>query len=352
MSISAQQKEKINAGYEQQIAYCTANDAPLTASICRAIMTIADESTRTGARIMNWSGAVIPEALPLRSAAPFHALYQSGKAPYLAALYEGETSNQKQINGLINKALHEFDDEIYPWLDTPPQTNEPGRCAALMGGLMMLSQRHNLPIEILEIGSSAGLNLNIHRYAFDLGGVRVGPSDSKILIKPKWRGADTPPPVQPNIVSTRGVDLYPMDCKDERTSERLMAYVWPEQKLRLERTAAAIAMARKNPVDLSQGDAADWIEEQLSQPQEEGTVRVLMHSIVWQYLPKATQERITIAMEKAGQNADDNRPLAWAALETNQSMKQHELSIRSWPDHSDAQILGHSHAHGFWVNWL
>ncbi len=352
MTISSAQKEKIRAGYEQQIAYCMANDAPLTARICRAIMTIADENTRTGSRILNWDGEVIPDALPLRSAAPFHALYQSGKAPALAAIYEGKESQQEQINNLIDTAMHIFDDEIYPWLDTPPQTNEPGRCAALMSGLMILSQRHNLPIEILEIGSSAGLNLNIHRYHFDLGGIKTGPSDSNILIKPEWRSETTPPSVQPNIISTKGVDLYPIDCKDERTRERLLAYVWPEQKLRLERTAEAIKMARDYPVDLSQGDAADWLEQQLEIPQEAGTMRVLMHSIVWQYLPRDTQKRISKAMEKAGQNSSNDRILAWVALETNQSMRQHELSIRSWPDHSDAQILGHAHAHGFWVNWL
>ncbi len=352
MTISSKQKEKIRTGYQQQIAYCTANDAPLTASICRAIITVADESTRTGSRILNWNGEVIPQALPLRSAAPFHALHQSGKAPALAAIYEGKANNQEQINSLINAALQEFDDIIYPWLDTPPQTNEPGRCAALMSGLMILSQRHSLPIEILEIGSSAGLNLNIHRYYFDLGGVKTGPSDSHILIKPEWRGVNTPPAMHPDIISTKGVDLYPMDCKDERTRARLLAYVWPEQKSRLDRTAKAIKIAQDHRVNLSQGDAADWLETQLSQPQDSGTMRVLMHSIVWQYLPKAGQERIAIAMEKAGQKACNDKALAWIALETNQSKKQHQLSIRSWPNHGDTQILGYAHAHGFWVNWL
>lgn len=351
MALSSEQIARIRAGYDQQIGYCIANDAPLTASICCAIISVADDNSRTGARILNWRGEVIPEALPLRSAAPFHALYQSGKAPALAALYEGKIVDQDHVNHLIDAALREFDDFIYPWLDTPPQTNEPGRCAALMGGLMVLTARHNLPIEILEIGSSAGLNLNISRYAFDLGGVKTGPSDSQVLIKPEWRGLNTPPPVHPDIIA-KGVDLHPMDCNDERTRERLLAYVWPEQKLRFEHTAKAIKMAQEHSVDLVQGDAADWIEAQLALPQNSGTMRVLMHSIVWQYLPDATQKRITHAMENAAHNASDDKPLAWVALETNQSMKQHELIIRSWPNHGNAEILGRAHAHGFWVEWL
>lgn len=352
MTISVNQKAKIAAGYEQQIAYCTANDAPLTARICRAIMNVANEDTRTGARIMNWSGEVIPDALPLRSAAPFHALYQSGKAPALNVIYTGIEQDQDVINAVIDGVLRAHDDDIYPWLDTPPQTNEPGRCAALMGGLMTLSKRHNLPMEILEIGSSAGLNLNIHRYNSDLGGINVGPADSKIHIKPEWRGANTPPAVQPDILSTRGVDLFPMDCNDEQTRTRLLAYVWPEQTLRLGRTAAAIELAREFPVDLAAGDAADWVEAQLKTPQTDGTMWVLMHSVVWQYLPVTTQKRINDAMELAAKNAAPDKPLAWVALETNQALKRHELTIKSWPDHGEAQILGHAHAHGFWVEWL
>jgi len=352
MTISQAQKDKITAGYKQQIAYCEANDAPLTARICRAIINVADESTRTGSRIMNWQGEVIPDALPLRSTAPFHALYQSGKIAALNPIYNDAPIDQNKIDKIINATLRKHDDIIYPWLDTPPQTNEPGRCAALMLGLMMLVQQYELPIDILEIGSSAGLNLMIDRYAFDLGGIAVGPKNSEITIKPEWRGKSVPPDIQPEIISTKGVDLYPMYANEDNTRERLLAYVWPEQTLRLERTAKAIKMAQNHPVNLVQGDAADWLEKQLSEPQKEGTMRTLMHSIVWQYLPYDTQRRIAASMLKAAQKATHDKPLAWVSLETNRTMKRHELKIRSWPNHDEAITLGYAHAHGFWVDWL
>ena len=80
-------------------------------------------------------------------------------------------------------------------------------------------------------------------------------------------------------------------------------------------------------------------------------MRVLMHSIVWQYLPNDTQNRIETAMMKAAAQISESTPLAWVSLETDRALMQHQLSIRSWPDHGETQNLGFAHAHGFWMDW-
>ena len=340
------------AAYGFQVAYCLANDAPITARINTAIASIADEATKTGSRIINWPGLPTPDALPLRTAAPFHALYQAGRTPQMKGVYKGTETDADAIAHIMRNVLLEHDEEICAWLDTPPQTNEPGRSATLMCGLKILADRHKLPLEILEIGSSAGLNLMIARFSMNLGGSLAGPVDSPIHIEPEWRGQNTLPEICPEICSIKGVDIDPMFMADEMTETRLLAYIWPEHKLRFERTAKAIDMAKSQPVDLAQGDAADWIEEQLAKPQEEGTMRVLMHSIMWQYLPPATQKRIFDAMTKAGQNATESKPLGWVSVEADRNLNRHDLNVSSWPGHSDPVNYAHAHAHGFWVEWL
>ncbi|MGJ3629184.1 DUF2332 family protein [Sphingomonas sp. MMS24-JH45] len=67
--------------------------------------------------------------------------------------------------------------------------------------------------------------------------------------------------------------------------------------------ATAIAMVRADGVALDKGDAADWIEARLAEPQEAGVARVLMHSVVWQSVPPASQARIRAAMAAAGSRA-------------------------------------------------
>src|SRR5436309_2284077 len=45
-------------------------------------------------------------------------------------------------------------------IDLPVQTNEVGRCAALLGGFLEVARTTGLPLAILEVGSSGGLNLH------------------------------------------------------------------------------------------------------------------------------------------------------------------------------------------------
>lgn len=114
----------------------------------------------------------------------------------------------------------------------------------------------------------------------------------------------------------------------------------------------AIDLVNEQSPNLEGASADDWMIEQLAKPQEAGVTRVLVHSIVWQYIPKAGRDRISQAMKEAGAQATAERPLAWLSLEANRETFRHELIVRRWPDHSDPVKLGEAHAHGAWVKWL
>ncbi|CAM3062668.1 hypothetical protein SPAN111604_01850 [Sphingomonas antarctica] len=330
-----------------QVQYCDANDTPVTSAICSTLIAALDDTTLVGRRVLGWPGNATKDAVPLRLVGGIHNAWRGGNAPELAALFERGDIDVTAMQAFLARAS----DALLPWLDGPPQTNEPGRSAQLMTGLLEIAARHGPKLEILEIGSSAGLNLLIDRFHIDLGGVTVGPEDSTVRLKPDWRGAP-PPDVPLDIVSLRGVDVAPIDATDPRQADRLLSYVWFDQPQRAERVAAAIQMQRDKAVVLDKGDAADWIEERLAEPQPEGVTRVVMHSIVWQYIGAAGQARITTAIEAAGANADARRPLAWLRVEANRTVHRHEVTIRSWPCHARSMLIGFSHAHGFWVERL
>lgn len=328
--------------------YCRNMDAPIYARLCAAI---ADGLTRdrcTGARILDWPGEPTRDALPLRFIGGLHALVQTGADSGLAAVFRGDTTDQGAIAAAVNAALAAHDDFLLPWLDGPPQTNEPGRSGALIVGLLEIARRYGSKVELFEIGSSAGLNLLIDRYAFDLGGVKVGPADAPVTIAPEWRGEPlVPAPIE--IVSVRGCDVRPLDATDSAIEARLAAYVWAETPLRAERLRQAIAMQRAKPVDLVQADAADWIEARLAEPQEAGVTRVLMHSVVWQYLPEDSANRIRSAMNAAGARATTERPLAWVMMEPDRAFAHQVIRVKSWPGHDQWQVVATAHAHGAWV---
>jgi hypothetical protein len=336
--------------FDIQAGYCSAMQAPITARVATVLGKSMTRDSQTGRRVLDWPGEPVADALVLRLIGGLHALHRRG-VPELAPVFTGAVTDPDAVATTLRQVFVAHDADLLPWLDGPPQTNEAGRSAGLMTGILHLARRYGPRVEILEIGSSAGLNLLIGRYRFDLGGVRTGPAESPVEIKPEWRGPP-PPDVPVEIVSTRGVDIQPLDLSGSRDAERLQAYCWVENVERQARLEKTIAMVRAEGVDLVQGDAADWVEARLAEPQAEGVTRVLMHSVVWQYLPDATQHRIADAMQAAGERATPERPLGWVMMEPNRNLHRHEVRVRGWPGDTPMQLVALTHAHGAWVEGL
>jgi hypothetical protein len=279
-----------------------------------------------------------------------HNLVLTGADTRLAAVYRGDVADQGVVDALVADVVRLHDAALLPWLDGPPQTNEAGRSASIMAGLLCLSRRLGPRFELNAIGASAGVNTMMERFFFDLGGTTAGPADSPMRIVPEWRGA--PPPQMPvEIVVIRGCDRAPIDIADPAQALRLKSYVWAEVTDRIGRIDAAIALAATKPPLVERADAADWVEHRLAMPQAPDTTRVLYHSIVWQYLPPETRARIEKAMAAAGAKATPDRRLAWLTLATDRATFRHLLTLRHWPGAGTPVLLGAAHAHGAWVEW-
>lgn len=344
-------EEAIRQAYRLQEHYCTVMAAPITARVCAALAEALTRDTRTGARALDWPGQPTADALPLRTVGGLHALHRAGVAPELSRVFTGAVTDPAEAARIIGAALAEHDDALYPWLDGPPQTNEAGRSAALMTGLIDLARRYGHPLELLEIGSSAGLNLLVDRYRYDLRGTLIGPAASPVTIRPEWRGA-APDPVDVRFAAVRGVDIQPIDARLPENARRLSAYAWADTPERIARIEAGAAMLRETPVDLAQGDAADWLADRLAATQPAGTTRVLVHSVVWQYLGAERQARIRALMVEAAARATADRPLAWVRMEPNTESAMQEVWMQDWPDAPSPRRMARSHAHGAWVEPL
>lgn len=341
----------VTEAHANQVAYCRSNGSPVTARIVAAVAALLDDPEPGPfiRRIRDWPGAALADALPLRSAGGLHALHLSGLAPELAPIYANEPADDRAI---VGAAVRDHEAFLLPWLDGPPQTNEAGRSSGFVAAMLWLAGQ-GLPsrFECLEIGSSAGINLMIDRYFYDLGGVEVGPDDAAMRFAPEWRGP--PPPDQTiEIASLKGCDVAPVDLADPAEALRLKAYVWPEHTVRFARLEAAVAAAHAQKPDLVRMNAADFVERQLALPQNEGTTRVLMHSIVWQYVPENQQRRITAAMEAHAAKATGERALAWIALEGDRTLLNHGLRVRYWSSGEEDRLLAAAHPHGAWIEWM
>ncbi len=340
----------IATSFSNQVIYCNHAGAPITARIVAAVGELI-ASDRQGVlldRIRHWPGAPMGDALPLRIVGGLHALHLSGEAAELSAIYRGKAADDV---ALVALAIAAHEQRLLPWLDGPPQTNEAGRSANFVAAMLWLADRGLPPrFECREIGSSAGINLMMDRYRYDLGGVKVGLEPSAIAFKPEWDGPP-PPDRKIEIISLKGCDVAPVDLTDPAQAMRLKAYIWPEHHIRFARMDAAIVAATSQAPDLVKMNAADFVEAELAKPQTEGTTRVMMHSIVWQYVPIDQQQRVTAAIEAAGARATEQRALAWIAVEANRNTHRHELIVRYWPGGSGPTLLAVSHPHGASIAW-
>ena len=343
--------EAVARAFENQVAYCRDNGAEITASICQALLELID-SDRGGTvmlRIRKWAGAPLADALPLRLAGGLHALHLKGEAPELAPIYSGQrVSNPAEV---LAGVIERFEAVLLPWLDGPPQTNEAGRSSNYAAALLWLADK-GLPSQFAlnEIGSSAGINLMMRRYRYDLGGVALGPATARMKLVPEWRG-DPPPDHSIDIVGARGCDVAPVDLTDAEQALRLKGYIWPEFTERFARMDAAIEAAKTMPPDIAHEPADAFVERVLAEPAEPGVTRVLIHSVVWQYVPEAQRDAVTKAMEEAGARVTMETPLAWVSLEANRDTHRHMLNVRYWPGGAQWVQLAEAHPHGAWIDW-
>lgn len=343
--------EAVRTAFENQVAYCRDNGAPVTARVCDALGALL-EGGRGGAvmaQIRSWQGAPLADALPLRIAGGIHALHLADAEPDLTPIYAGEMP--EDATQRVAAALERHEAVLLPWLDGPPQTNEAGRSWAFAAALLWLLER-GCPADfaLFELGSSAGINLMMDRYYFELGGVKVGPENAIMRIAPDWRGAP-PPAATPRIVSAEGCDVAPVDLTDPEQALRLRAYIWPEHTERFARMDAAIAAAHAAGPRISKCNAGDFVTDVLARPSQSGVTRVIMHSVVWQYIPAEERAAITEAIEAAGNSATEDAPLAWVMLEANRDTHRHELTVRWWPGGPESARLATAHPHGSWVEW-
>lgn len=307
------------------------------------------------------------DAQPLRIVGAAHRLALSGRAPALASHFPscrprvdeapaaGPDRNTERISAhelaqLAVDALRAHPEVLADYLARAVQTNEVARSGGLILGINAVAARFGLPICLVEIGTSAGLNLRLDRFAYSSGAsAPLGDPTSTLRFDDLWAGPF--PAAAPIRVERRiGLDPHPGDVSDPEQVERLCSYVWPDQLLRLDRLARAVEIAQATPaemVDTAQPSA--WLRSALPE-RSAGTAWVIQHSIVWQYVDKIERMAITEAIEAAAESATEDRPIAWVSYEPDDRHPTRAIiRLRTWPGGHE-ELIAHADYHGRWFH--
>ena len=292
-------------------------------------------------------------AIPLQLMAAVHRLVLEGSAPELGRFYPsaGGSLALEACWEPFRRTLIGNMDNLRTMVKRPVQTNDPGRSGSLLGGFLAIASRTSLPLRLLEIGTSAGLNLCWDRFRYEWTGGAWGEPGSPVRLENVFvEGA--PPEAAVRVSERSGCDPEPVDANTAEGRLTLLACTWPDQTHRIRLLEAAIAVAREMTYGIDRARAADWLKTRLARPVA-GVTSVVFHSVVWPYLPEDERTRVTEIIEEAGRRATPEAPVAWLRMELLSMTpgKAPELRLRIYPGFAE-QVLATTSFHTPAVRWM
>lgn len=328
---------------------CAELGSPMYADLLRVLAADYDAGGATSRMLREHTDDPGRSALGLRILGGVHRLVLERRADALAVVYPtvGGTYDAAMAAPLLLATVDEHAEELGAGLAHPPQTNEVGRAVALYAGLVSLPW--DLPVRLMEIGCSAGLNLRADRFCFETDRGLVGDPTSFVRIEDAWR--DGPADRRVRVVHRWGCDLDPVDVTGDEGRMTLSSFVWADQLTRWKRLKAALVVSSQVPAVVVRGDAVEAVEQ--LRPTE-GAATVIWHSVTRQYLRSSAATRLDTAVEEVGARASATAPLARVTLEPELDEgprpDRYPVVLTTWPG-GERRVLGHAAPHGPPMIW-
>ena len=298
------------------------------------------------------------QQIPVLLFAAIHDLLLRGEGAELAAFYPNLSSavpDGDPYPAFRRVALANADALRSTIASRNTQTNEVGRCAYFLPVLGLVADEVGT-LAHLDVGASAGLNLYWPKYSYRYRPVGAVGDASAIELSCSTRGEPPIPTTMPVLVGAIGLDMSPIDVGDDEAVRWLEACVWPDQGGRSERLVAAIAIARKAPPDLRQGDAVANVGALVNEVAAFGHP-VVTTSWILNYLDEAGQRAFVAELDEVG----NRRDLSWVVAEAPAQTPglpipgDEEITVISlvtWRSgERTVRRLAIAHPHGSWLNW-
>ena len=237
--------------------------------------------------------------------------------------------------------------------EQPIQTNEVQRSWALLPAFLTVAG--DRPLDLVELGPSAGLNLLWDRYRYRYPSGSWGDPRAGLELKGEAVGG---PPAEllarrPVVRSRVGIDRAPVDVRSDEDALVLQSFVWADQEARLERLRQAIAVARRDPPRIVRGDYLDELPGLLAERPADG-LTVVFHSVSTAYLRREDRARLGEAIAAAGEAG----PLAWISYEfvdeygeVDPAFEAAGIDVRVWPGGEPVR-LARADGHGNRMHWI
>ena len=231
------------------------------------------------------------------------------------------------------------------------QTQVVRRCTCLLPAFGLVYREAGAPLALIDVGASAGLNLNFDRYAYRYlrAGrevLRWGSEAARVELEADLRGSGTlpEPPRAIPVASRDGIDLSPIDLADPDELLWLRALIWPEHLERHAQLMDAAAELKCSPIRLHRGDASRDLPHLLQRVPAEAAL-VVYSTIALYQVPREGRRRITEGLELRSRER-----LVWqVALEGHHPPS---LTLTRYRDGAgETELLARASPHGWWIDW-
>lgn len=277
--------------------------------------------------------------LMIRNEHPLHSFYQT---------FTNVPKPKEQAYPVFREFVFLYEHDIQKLMqEKRVQTNEVRRCAYLYPVFCHIAARTNRPLGLIEIGTSAGLQLLVDRYSYSYGRDTIyGSARSQLHLKSEVRHGKLPGFIQqPPVMKERiGVDLHICDVTHEETMLWLKALIWPEHKERRENLEQAVQELRLNPPDFYEGDGVEVLPE-LAQRIPQNRVLCIFHTHVANQMTGEVKARLHEHLVDISRT----RPV----FHIYNHMKDENLHMDVYENgRIEPHTIGATDGHGRWFDWL
>jgi hypothetical protein len=227
------------------------------------------------------------------------------------------------------------------------QTNEVRRCAYLYPAFSFIFEETKKPLALIEIGTSAGLQLLWDKYSYSYNTDEVvGDKSSKLNITSEIIGGITPflhltpPPITTRI----GIDLNTVDLNDYEEYLWQKSLIWPEHKERLKMFESAANYIKDYPVQLIEGDGVTLLSEIVKNVPKDSIV-CIFHTHVANQMPLEIKKSLLSNIESIGLERD-----VFHIYNNIQDRNLHLDYYLNGVEHK--QTIAETDGHGRWFKWL
>ncbi len=232
--------------------------------------------------------------------------YEHPLAEYYLSLSDEPRSAEEAFAAFVDFCRH-YTDEITQIMNSKiVQTNEVRRCAYLFPVFSHIFSMVQKPMALIEIGTSAGLQLFLDQYSYSYGtGQNYGESEAPVHLtsvneseNELFRDLDIPE------VKTRiGIDLHINDVKNTEDYLWLKALIWPEHHERRELFEKAANFVATQSMRLIEGDGVELLSSLAAEIPEEQVICVF-HTHVANQMPDTTKKKLLNQIKEIGERRD------------------------------------------------